>query len=153
MCGCLFQHYFSNFLIQAVHSCLCLVAESCLTLCDPMDCSPPSSSVVGIIQLRTLEWVAISFSRVSSQPRNQTGVFCIAGGFFSSWAIRVAPIQAECPTIQFWHYLPGVDSTFKKLRAHSHKIAPTSNAKVPGCHWYLQQGYNLGTVKWNSCKE
>ena len=127
MCGCLFQHYFSNFLTQAVHSCLCLVAESRLTLCNPMDCSLPSSSVIGIIQVRTLEWVAISFSRVSSQPRNQTRVFCIAGGFFSSWPTRGAPIQAECPTIQFQHYLPGVNSTFKKLRAHSHKTAPTSN--------------------------
>ena len=45
-----------------------LVAQSCLTLCDPMDCSPPSSSVHGILQARILEWVSISFSRVSSWP-------------------------------------------------------------------------------------
>ena len=38
--------------------------------CDPMDCSPPDSSVHGILQARILEWVAISFSRVSSRPRN-----------------------------------------------------------------------------------
>ena len=44
------------------------VAQSCLTLCDPMDCSPPGSSVHGILQARILEWVAISFSRGSSQP-------------------------------------------------------------------------------------
>ena len=45
--------------------CVCvLVAQSCLTLCDPMDCIPPGSSVHGILQARTLEWVAISFSRV-----------------------------------------------------------------------------------------
>ena len=40
--------------------------QSCLTLCDPMDCSPPESSVHGISQARILEWVAISFSRGSS---------------------------------------------------------------------------------------
>ena len=42
---------------------LCLVAPSCLTLCDSMDCSPPGSSVYGILQARILEWVAIAFSR------------------------------------------------------------------------------------------
>ena len=46
-----------------------LVAQSCPTLCDPMDCSPPGSSVHGILQARILEWGAISFSRGSSQPR------------------------------------------------------------------------------------
>ena len=45
---------------------------ACLTLCDPMDCSPPHSSVHGIFQARVLEWVAISFSRGSSQPRDRT---------------------------------------------------------------------------------
>ena len=59
-----------------------LVAQSCLTLCDPMDCSPPGSSVPGILQARILEWVAISFSRGSSQLRDQTHVSCIAGRFF-----------------------------------------------------------------------
>ena len=43
-----------------------LVTQSCLTLCDPVDCSPPGSSVHGILQARVLEWVAISFSRGSS---------------------------------------------------------------------------------------
>ena len=56
-----------------------LVARSCLTLCDSMDCSPPGSSVYGILQARTLEWVAISSSRGFSQPRDPTQVFCIAG--------------------------------------------------------------------------
>ena len=46
--------------------------KSCLTLCDPMDCSPPGSSVHGIFQTRILEWVAIFFSRGSSQSRDQT---------------------------------------------------------------------------------
>ena len=50
-----------------------LVAQLCPILCDPMDCGPPGSSVHGILQARTLEWVAILFSRESSQPRDQTG--------------------------------------------------------------------------------
>ena len=51
-----------------------LVTQSCLTLGDPMDCSLPGSSVQGILQARILEWVAISFSRGSSQPREQTWI-------------------------------------------------------------------------------
>ena len=67
-----------------------LAAQSCLTLCNPMDCSPPGSSVHGILQARILEWVAILFSRESSWPRYQTQVLCIAGGFFTIWATREA---------------------------------------------------------------
>ena len=64
-----------------------LVAQSCLTLWDPMDCSPPGSSVQGISQARILEWGAISFSKWSSQPRDDTHISCITGGFFTCWAI------------------------------------------------------------------
>ena len=60
-----------------------LVTQSCPTLCDPMDCSPPGSSVHGILQAEILDWVAIPFSRRSSQPRDQTRVSGIAGGFFT----------------------------------------------------------------------
>ena len=59
-----------------------------LTLCDPMDCSPPGSSVHGILQVRILEWVTIPFSRGSSWPRDRTWVSCIAGRFFTIWATR-----------------------------------------------------------------
>ena len=51
-----------------------LIAQSCLTLCDPMDCSPPGSSVHGILQTRILERVAIFLSRRSFQSRDQTQV-------------------------------------------------------------------------------
>ena len=60
-----------------------LVAQSCSTLCDPMDCSPPGSSVHRISQARILECVAMPFSRGSSQPRDRTLVSCIARGFFT----------------------------------------------------------------------
>ena len=59
------------------------VAQLCPILCDPVDCSPPGSSVHGILQARILEWVAISFSRGSSRPRDQTQVSCIAGRCFN----------------------------------------------------------------------
>ena len=62
------------------------VTQSCPTLCDPMDCSPPGSSVHGILQARILEWAAIPSSRGSSWPRNWTWVSCIAGRFFTIWA-------------------------------------------------------------------
>ena len=62
---------------------LCEVAQSCPTLCDPVDCSPPGSSVHGILEARILEWVAISFSRGSFRPRDQTQVSCIAGRHFT----------------------------------------------------------------------
>ena len=62
------------------------VTNSCQTLCDPMDCGSPGSSVHGILQARVVEWVAISFSRGSSWPRDRTPVSyvsCTAGRFFT----------------------------------------------------------------------
>ena len=56
----------------------CVLYQSCLTLCDPMHCSPPGSSVHGIFPARILEWVATSFSRGSSQPRDRTRISCIS---------------------------------------------------------------------------
>ena len=60
-----------------------LVSQLSKTICDPMDCSPPGSSVHGIFQERVLEWVAIPFPRESSWPRDWTPVSCIAGRFFT----------------------------------------------------------------------
>ena len=67
-----------------------LVAQSCPTLCDPMDCSPRGSSVHGILQARTLEWVAMPFSSGSLWPRDWTWVSRIVGQFFTIWATREA---------------------------------------------------------------
>ena len=64
------------------------VTQSCPTLCDPMDCSLPDSFAPGISQARVLQWVAISFSRGSSWPRDWTQVFCLAGRHFTVWATR-----------------------------------------------------------------
>ena len=66
-------------------------SESCsVVLCNPVDCSPPASSVHGILQAGILEWGVIPFSRGSSLPRDQTQVSCIVGGFFTIWATREA---------------------------------------------------------------
>ena len=61
------------------------IAQSCPTLCNPMDCSLPGSSIHGIFQARVLEWAAISFSRGSSRPRDRS---CIADRRFTVWAMR-----------------------------------------------------------------
>ena len=63
--------------------------QSCLTLCEPIDCNPPGSSVHGILQARILEQVSMPFSRVSSRPRYWTYVSyvsCIGCGFFTTSA-------------------------------------------------------------------
>ena len=78
----------------------------CPTLRDPMDHSPPGSSVHGISQARILEWVAISFSRGYSRPRDGTQFSCIAGKFFTIWATRETPFYHlhvyKCITIFFF---------------------------------------------------
>ena len=66
-----------------------LVTESCPTLCDPMDCSLPGSSLYGILQARVQEWVAIAFSRGSSWPRDRTWVSCIPGRRFKPLSYQV----------------------------------------------------------------
>ena len=66
------------------------VSQSCLTLCNPMDCSPPGYSVRGILQSRILEWVTVSFSRGSSQPRDWSQVCRTAGEFITIWTSKEA---------------------------------------------------------------
>ena len=78
------DHNTSSFLVTKWSE----VAQAWPTLCDPMDCSPPGSSIHAIFRARVLEDVAISFSRGSSWPRDWTQVFCIAGRCFSIRAIR-----------------------------------------------------------------
>ena len=73
------------------------VAQSCPTLCDPMDCSPPGSSVHGIFQARELEWAAISFSRGSSRPRDRTWVSHILCIVVYIWASQVALVIKNLP--------------------------------------------------------
>ena len=118
-----------------------LVAQPCLTVCDPTDCSPPGSSVYGVVQARILEWVAFSFSRGSFQPRDQTQVSCVAGGFFTSDICAVLWVVAQlCPIL--------CDSMDDSPPGSSvHQDSPGKSTGV-GCHALLQgifptQGSNL----------
>ena len=102
--------------------------QSCLTLYDPMDCSPPVSSVHGILQARILEWTAIPFSRGSSWPRDWTWVSCIAGRFFTIWAIGESPLVTKLyPTF----------CDLMACRLLCPRDFPSKNTKV-GSHFLLQ---------------
>ena len=92
-------HDFTNLILTLVFQKTCperwkdsesVVSQSCPTLWDPVDCNRPGSSVPRILQARIPEWVAIPFSRRSSQPRDWTQVSRIAGRFFTIWATREA---------------------------------------------------------------
>ena len=133
---------------RAPHCCCCLVDKLCLTLFDPMGHSLPGSSVHGIAQARTLKWVAISFSRASSRPRDRTCLSCIAGGFFSTtppgkplcYAVLCLVAQA-CPTL-----CDPMDCSPPCSSVHGD--SPGNNAGV-GCHALFQgifpiQGSNPG---------
>ena len=79
-----------------------VATKSRLTLCNPMVCSPPGSSVLGISQARTLEWVALSFSRGSSHPRDHTCISCTGRWSLYHWATREA-FQWHFPSIHHLH--------------------------------------------------
>ena len=105
------------------------VAQSCLTLCDPKDCSPPGSSVRRILQVKILEWVAISFSRGSSQPRDLPN----PGIEPRSPALQADSLQAKP------HGKPS-NSGMGRLSLLQ-RILPTqeSNQGLLDCRWILYQ--------------
>ena len=74
---------FPDSLLCTINALCCAQSLSHVQLCDPMDYSPPGSSVHGSLQPGILEWVAIPFPKGSSQPRDRIQVSCIAGGFFT----------------------------------------------------------------------
>ena len=94
------HHTISGHLRMSIfqYYCCCLVAPSCLTLCDRMDYSLPGSSVCRISQARILEWVAIAFSRRSSQPRDWTCISCIGRWILYHWAAREAQFNQNKAT-------------------------------------------------------
>ena len=119
------------------------VAQSCLTLCNPMDCSPPGSSVHGIFQARILEWIAISFSRESSQPRDQTWVSCIAGRVFTVWATREFHLTPQGTLL----FLPGWSPHHSLMcfthanlcdSAHHTSLLPVHPPWSPALHFLIQ---------------
>ena len=91
------------------------VTQSCPTLCDPMDYSLPRSSIHGIFQARVLEWVAISFSRGSSRPRDQIRVSHSVGRcFFTFWVTREAPLNIKGKIVMY--------SIKRPKQSHLHQV-------------------------------
>ena len=92
------------------------MTQSGLILCNPMDCNLSGSSVHEVLQARILEWVAISFSRESSRPRDRTRVSCIAGRCFTIWAIicilPVIPCYLPSPLPYLCYTLPNLRRLF-----------------------------------------
>ena len=108
-------------------------AQSYPSLCDPMD-----YTIHGMLQTRILEWLAFPFSRGSSQPRDRTEVSCIAGGFFTSWAMREAP-SGLCHTVAAGteHHLDcHVDST---ILAGWARAAGEFCLHEPGLTWHGEE--------------
>ena len=117
------------------------IAQWCSALCDPMD-----STVYGILQARLLEWVAFSFSRVSSQPRNKTQVSCIAGGFFTSWATKKAQ--------EYWNGQP-IPSPGDLLNSRIEPGSPALQANSlqtelsgKSCKYFYPQKRVVGQEQW-----
>ena len=102
------------------------------TLCDPMDCSPPGSSVHGILQTRILEWIAIPFSRGSSQPRDRTQVSCLQANSLPS----EPPGTLHC----IYHKSNSKRACAKKEETHVSKkwIWICLVYREPGYKWCLQ---------------
>ena len=119
-----------------------LVAQSCPALRNPMDCSPPGSYVHGIVKARILEGVAIPFSRGTSQPRDPTQVSCIAGRFFTIWAMREA--------------LKHFSNSFAEIEFTYHTIHPgfpgggSGKESACQCRNHKRHGFNpwIGKIPW-----
>ena len=113
-------------------------AQFCPTLCDPMDCSLPSSSVHGIFQAIVLEWIAISFSKGSSWPRDRTQVSRIVDRHFTVWATR-----------ELWCNLENDRKILFTFQGKPFKITviqfytPTSNAKEAQVEWFYEDLQDL----------
>ena len=109
--------------------------RSCPTSCDPMDCSPPGSSVHGILQTRIVEWLVMPSARGSSQPRDQPLVSCTAGGFFIYWATWEAPLSTRHPG-------NSLNNEFKCLR-----LTQGSNPGLLHCRQILYQLSHKGSPR------
>ena len=95
---------FLSFFVFWCGGCCCLVTKSCPTLCGPMGCSPPGSSVHRLLQGKILEWVVIFFSRGSSRPRDWTCLSCIGRRILDHWVIREAHLKKKKKKIIYLLY-------------------------------------------------
>ena len=83
--------------LRSIRVRVCSIPQSCPTLCNSIDCSPPGSSVLGILQARILEWIDIIFTRGSSQPRDPTCVSC--DSCFDRWSHNHLARESTTPSI------------------------------------------------------
>ena len=143
------------------------IAQLCPTLCDPMDCSLPGSSVHGIFQAIVLEWIAISFSSSSSQPRDRTWVSHIVDRGFTVWAIREVPYMTNPQThsnyYSQWWKIESISSkcgnktkmpTFAiiiqlKFGSLSHRNQRTKEKKIKESR--LARKIKLSLCRWHDC--
>ena len=156
-----------------------LVTQSCPTLCDPTDCSPPGFSIHGILQARILEWIAIPFSRESSWPRDWTQVFCIASRFFAVWATREAQSVKSWTSkpnlydisFSYWVTLHHSSIVFSSVHQFSRSVVsnsvrphesqharPPCPSPTPGVHpnscassWWCHPAISSSVIPFSSC--
>ena len=143
-----------QFLDVCVLSRVCVCAQSYLTLCGPMDCSSPGSSVHEISQTRRLEWVVISYSRESSWPRDRTQVSCVfcigrwilyhhLGSTKIGLSISILQMRAVWPRGRKWlAHSPEVTSSVRHYlwhaicrRTYAVRRQGSNGAVTPGCGW------------------
>ena len=136
--------------------------QSCLILWDPMNCSPPGSSVHGILQARILEWVAIRSSRGSSWPRDWTHiswVSCIVGKLFTHWATWEASVQFSRSVVSDSLRPHGLQharllcrsptpGAYSNLCPLSHWCHPTISSSVVPLSSCLQFSQHEGLFQW-----
>ena len=114
-----------------------LVCQSCPTLCDYMDCSPPGSSVHGILQARIQEWVANPFSREYSWPKDQTWVSCIIGKLFTISVTREGPSLQISPLLSLNLFLNSLPPGLQRGSIIPPKVPADKIKHVPG-NWILK---------------
>ena len=127
-----------------------LVTQSCSTLCDPIDYSPPGSSVYGILQARILEWIAIPFSRGSSWSRDRNQIYHIVGRFFTT---------REAPLLESVQFSRSVVSDSLRPHEPQHTRPPCLSA-TPGVHpnscassWWCHPAVSSSVVPFSSCPQ
>ena len=122
----------------------CLVTQSSLTVCYPMDCSLPGSSVHGILRARIPEWVAIPFSRGSSQPRDWAWVSYIAGRFYTVWVTKTAILTSQLVS---WQVFSFHHSQYTQYTPSCTELCQTNLLKIPPCWCCFYSNHNVLVFK------
>ena len=128
------------------------VAQSCLTVCDPMDRSLPGSSAHGILQATVLEWAAISFSRGSFWPRDGTQASRIAGRYFTVWATRELCICSFSKCVHVCVFTQRAKGTASGLNFHSLILWHYNTLHSPNSPAVITVGIMITvTLLWHGC--